>query len=114
MASIEHDALQVRFKACIEEENARVAREVAEEEGKGARLEVAFADAEEDALRRADELLSMGCSVDQIRSLYGESILARLWPRMTEPRTVSVGTSPLTKHIFVKTLTGKTNYRGRV
>jgi large subunit ribosomal protein L40e len=108
MASIEHDALQAWFKACIEEENARVAREAPEEEGEGARLEVAFADAEEDALRRADELLSMGCSVDQIRSLYGESILARLSPRMAEPRAVSVGTSPLTKHIFVKTLTGKT------
>ena len=78
MASIEHDALQARFKACIEEENARVAREAAEDEGEKARLEVAFAAAEDDALRRADELFRMGCSVDQIRSIYGESILSTL------------------------------------
>jgi uncharacterized membrane-anchored protein YhcB (DUF1043 family) len=55
-------------------------------EEKRARLEIAFAAAEEDALRRADELFNMGCSVDQIRSLYGESILMqlRLVPRMSD------------------------------
>jgi len=81
--------------ACIaaEEEAARKAAEEEAEkaeamaaEEKRARLEIAFAAAEEDALRRADELFNMGCSVDQIRSLYGESILMqlRLVPRMSD------------------------------
>jgi hypothetical protein len=74
-----------------EEEARRAAVELAEriaaeDEEKKARLEIAFAAAEEDALRRADELFSMGCSVDQIRSLYGDSILMqlRLIPRMSD------------------------------
>jgi hypothetical protein len=80
-------------EACrlAEEEARRAAVELAEkiaaeDEEKRARLEIAFAAAEEDALRRADELFSMGCSVDQIRSLYGESILMqlRLIPRMSD------------------------------
>jgi chemotaxis protein histidine kinase CheA len=79
------------------EEAARIAEEARalearkqlqadEDEERRARLEIAFAAAEEDALRRADELLSMGCSVDQIRSLYGESILMhlRLVPRLSD------------------------------
>lgn len=55
-------------------------------EEKRARLEIAFAAAEEDALRRADELFNLGCTVDQIRSLYGESVLMqlRLVPRMSD------------------------------
>jgi hypothetical protein len=67
------------------EEEAEKAEAMAAEE-KRARLEIAFAAAEEDALRRADELFNMGCSVDQIRSLYGESILMqlRLVPRMSD------------------------------
>ena len=67
------------------EEEAEKAEATAAEE-KRARLEIAFAAAEEDALRRADELFNMGCSVDQIRSLYGESILMqlRLVPRMSD------------------------------
>lgn len=63
-----------------------LAAQAAEAEEKLARLEIAFAAAEEDALRRADELFNMGCSVDQIRSLYGESILEqlRLVPRLSD------------------------------
>jgi len=63
-----------------------LAAQAAEAEEKLARQEIAFAAAEEDALRRADELFNMGCSVDQIRSLYGESILEqlRLVPRLSD------------------------------
>lgn len=70
------------------EEEAAAAKAAEEEENK-ARLEIAFAAAEEDALRRADELFNMGCTVDQIRSLYGESILMqlRLVPRMSDVHT---------------------------
>ena len=65
---------------------ARKQRQAEEDEERRARLEIAFAAAEENALRHADELLSMGCSVDQMRSLYGESILMHLnlVPRLSD------------------------------
>jgi hypothetical protein len=80
MAFIEEDALGAGKRKLYELRlwPRRIAAEDAEEK---ARLEIAFAAAEEDALRRANELFSMGCSVDQIRSLYGQSILAKVRPR---------------------------------
>jgi hypothetical protein len=79
-------AAEAEARRMAQEEEARRAavelaeRIAAEDAEKKARLEIAFAAADEDALRRANELFSMGGSVDQIRSLYGQSILAKLWP----------------------------------
>jgi hypothetical protein len=87
----EAEAERVAEACRMAEEDARrafveLAERAAEDEGKKPRLEIAFAAAEDDALRRADELFSMGCSVDQIRSLYGDIILMqlRLIPRMSD------------------------------
>jgi len=98
-ACIAEEARVVEEALIAEEASRKAAQELAEQiardeadaqaaevDEKMARLDIAFAAAEEDALRRADELFNLGSSVDQIRALYSEGILLqlRLVPRMSD------------------------------